>query len=104
MPGVDFDRLRHEVTMEQVLGLVGFEPTSQSGKQWYGRCPLHDCTSRRRRCFSVNVALRVYCCHACQSKGHQIQLWADFTNTPLHPAAIDLCRSLGREVPWIRRW
>ena len=104
MPGVDFDRLRHEVTMEQVLGLVGFEPTSQRGIQWYGSCPLHDCTSRRRRSFSVNVAMRVYYCHECQSKGHQIQLWAAFTNTPLYPAAIDLCRSLGREVPWIRRW
>ncbi len=26
------------------------------------------------------------------------------TKRPLHPAAIDLYRVLGREVPWIWRW
>ena len=43
MPGVDFDRVRREITMEQVLDLLGFAPTSRSGVQWYGRCPLHGC-------------------------------------------------------------
>jgi DNA primase len=104
VPGIDFDRLRDEITMEQVLYLVGFEPASRNGDQWYGCCPLHDCTSEGRRAFSVNVAMRVYCCHKCQSKGSQIQLWATVTDKPLYPATIDLCRLLGREVPWIRHW
>jgi DNA primase len=104
MPGIDFDQLRNEITMEQVLDLVGFEPTSRNGSQWYGYCPLHDCTSEGRRSFSVNVSMRVYCCHKCQSKGSQIQLWATVTDKPLYPATIDLCRLLGREVPWIRHW
>jgi hypothetical protein len=42
MPGVDFKRIRAVVTMEQVLNLLGFEPASQSGSQWYGRCPMPD--------------------------------------------------------------
>ena len=104
MPGVDFDRLRTEITMEEVLQLLHFEPLQRSGDQWYGCCPLHDSTSRRRRAFSVNVAIGRYYCHQCHSQGHQLQLWAAATKTSLHPAAIDLCRVLGREVPWIRRW
>ena len=49
MPGVDFERIRAVVTMEQVLNLLGFEPTSRSGSQWYGSCPLPDCGAGRRR-------------------------------------------------------
>jgi DNA primase len=104
VPGVDFNRLRTEITMEQVLNLLGFEPSNRSGHQWYGRCPLHDSTSRRSRPFSVNVAIGRYYCHQCHSHGNQLELWAAFTKRSLHQAAIDLCRLLGREVPWIRRW
>lgn len=103
MPGVDFDRLRAEITMEEVLDLLGFEPTHRSGDQWYGPCPLH-VTPRRRRAFSVNVAIGRYYCHQCRSNGHHLELWAAFNKLPLHPAAIGLCRILGREIPWIHRW
>jgi hypothetical protein len=104
MPGIDFDRLRREITMEQVLDLLKFRPSRRTGPQWYGRCPLQGCISRRPRFFSVNVAIRRYCCHKCHSKGNQLELWAAATKLLLHPAAIDLCRALGKEVPWIRRW
>lgn len=106
MPGIDFDRLRREITMEQVLQLLGFEPTQRTGDQWYGGCPLplHGSPSARSRCFSVNVAIRRYRCHKCRSRGSQLELWAAFTQRQFHPAMIDLCHALGREVPWIRRW
>ena len=104
MPGVDFNRLRAEITMEQVLDLLHFEPSRRTGDQWYGRCPLHDSTSGRSQPFSVNVAISRYHCHQCHSKGNQLELWAAVTNLPLHRAAIYLCCVLGREVPWIRRW
>ena len=105
MPGVDFGRVRALVTMEQVLSLLGFKPSSRSGSQWYGSCPLHESGSgRRHRCFSVNVALGRYCCHRCGSRGNQLELWAAATKLPLHQAAIALCRRLGCDVPWIRRW
>ena len=104
MPGVDFERVRREVRMEQVLALLGFAPASQSGVQWYGRCPLRACGSPRHRSFSVNVALGRYCCHRCRSRGNALELWAAATGLPLHQAAVDLCQRLGREVPWIRRW
>ena len=104
MPGIDFHRLRAEITMEQVLNLLQFEPSRRKGHQWYGDCPLHDSTSRRHRSFSVNVAIGRYYCHRCHSHGNQLELWAAATNLPLHAATIALCRLLGREVPWIRRW
>jgi len=104
MPGVDFDRVRTEITMEQVLNLLGFEPVQRSGMQWYGCCPLHESRSGCRRCFSVNVAIGRYFCHGCHSHGNQLELWAAATKLPLHRAALDLCHRLGRDVPWIRRW
>ena len=104
MPGVDFDCVRREITMEQVLNLLGFEPVQRSGVQWYGRCPLHESRSGCRRSFSVNVALGRYYCHGCRSQGNPLELWAAATKLPVHQAAVDLCQRLGREIPWIRRW
>ena len=104
MPGIDFNRLRAEITMAQVLDLLGFEPVGRSGAQWYGRCPLHEGSSKRSRCFSVNVSLGRYYCHRCHSHGNPLELWAAVTQVPVYRAAIDLCQRLGREVPWLRRW
>ena len=103
MPGVDFDRVRGEITMQQVLTLLAFQPSSRSGVQWYGPCPLHESTSRCRRSFSVNLASGRYYCHGCDSHGNQLELWAAATKLPLHQAAIDLCHRLGRQIPWIGR-
>jgi DNA primase len=103
VPGINFDRLRAEITMEQVLDLLGFEPTGRSGPQWYGCCPLHETTSKRSRSFSVNVTLGRYYCHRCHSHGNALELWAAASKLPLYQAAIDLCGRLGREVPWIQR-
>lgn len=104
MPGVDFSRIRAEIPMEQVLDLLGFQPSNRSGVQWYGSCPLHESRSEHRRSFSVNVALGRYFCHGCRSRGNQLELWAAATKLPLHQAALDLCHRLGRDIPWIRRW
>ena len=103
MPGIDFDRLRAEVTMRQVLELLGFKPSRCRGDQWYGACPLPGCLPSRRPTFSVNVALGRYYCHRCRHHGHQLELWAAATGLKLYPAAINLCAALGREVLWIQR-
>jgi CHC2 zinc finger len=104
VPGVDFHRLRTEVAIERVLSLLGFEPSRRRGMQWYGRCPLRECRSARGQSFSVHVGLGRYCCHRCLSRGNAIELWAAALELPLHRAAIELCRRLGRDVPWIHRW
>jgi DNA primase len=102
--GVDFNRLRSQITMEQVLTQINFEPASRSGNQWHGPCPVHRSTSSNSRTFSVNLNTRRYYCHKCQSKGNQIELWAAVNQLPIYAAAIDLCHALGHDVPWIRRW
>lgn len=104
MPGIDFNRLRHEITMEQVLDLLGFECIRRRGDQWYGYCPLRESETKHRTAFSVNVAKNCYYCHKCHSQGDQFNLWAEANEKPLHPATIDLCHQLGLEVPWVHRW
>lgn len=34
MPGVDFQLLREQITMREVLQLLQFEPTVRRGDQW----------------------------------------------------------------------
>lgn len=41
MPGVDFDVLGAEIPIDQVLDLLGFEPSRVSGDQLRGPCPVH---------------------------------------------------------------
>jgi DNA primase len=104
VPGIDFHRLRAQITIEQVLDVVQFTPTRRRGDQWYGHCPLHDHASHGRSSFSVNVATRRYTCHRCKSHGNSLELWAAFIKQPLYPATIELCQRLGIQVPWITHW
>jgi hypothetical protein len=104
MPGINFDVVRAEIRMQRVLEAIGFEPTSQRGSQWRGRCPVHGAQSARSLTFSVNVETGRYRCHKCRSEGNQLELWAAAHNLKLYDAVIDLCRALGREVPWVKRW
>jgi hypothetical protein len=103
MPGIDFNRLRAEVTMEHVLSLLGFEPVHRRADQWYGPCPLHKSTGQRQRSFSVNIASGCYYRHKCRSHGNQLRLWAEATQMELHASAIQHCQQLNRDVPWLER-
>ena len=85
MPGIDFNRLHHEITMEQVLDLLAFECIRRRADQWYGYCPLHRSAPKHRPAFSVNVAIGCYYCHKCGSRGDQFKLWAEATKVPYTP-------------------
>jgi DNA primase len=104
MPGVDFAILRSEIPISAVLDQLGFEPTSRSGNQLHGACPVHRSTSSRSRSFSVNLDTARYSCHKCKSHGNQLELWAAVHDMTIYAAAIDLCRVLGKQVPYIDRW
>ncbi len=104
MPGVDFESLRNEITMSEVLDQLGFTPASRSGSQLHGPCPLHRSSSSRSRSFSVNLDTGRYYCHKCKSRGNQLELWAAVHDLKIYDAAIDLCHALGKDVPWIDRW
>ncbi len=104
MPGIDFNVLRKEITMKQVLDQLGFQPTGRTGQQFYGPCPIHGLPSDRNRQFSVNLTIGRYYCHQCHSRGNQLELWAAAKDIPLHNASVDLCHALGRKVPWLHQW
>ena len=104
MPGIDFNRLRSEITMERVLTQLNFQPTQRTGNQLHGPCPIHGSTSATSRSLSVSLDSGRYYCHKCGSHGNQLELWAAVNRIPLYEAARDLCRALGHEVPWIERW
>ena len=104
MAGVDFEVLRREIALAQVLNLLQWEPNSRNETQQYGPCPLRDCkTGRDQRCFSVNLRLSRFYCHACRRHGNPLELWAEVRETSIYQAAIDLCKMLGRDVPWSNR-
>jgi DNA primase len=104
MPGVDFKALRQEISMQQVLDLLGFESTTRTGAQLHGPCPVHGTTSARSRSFSVPLELGRYHCHKCEGHGNPLELWAAVQKTSLYVASQELCRALGCDVPWIHRW
>jgi len=103
MPGVDFQVLREQITIQEVLRLLQFEPTARHGDQWRGPCPVHGSSNPRSRSFSVNVRLGRYHCFACGSRGHALELWSAVQGVSLYTAAVELCELLGRETPWVAR-
>ena len=58
MAGVDFNVLRNEIKMAQVLEQLHFEKASQSGEQLRGPCPVHGSSNPSSRTFSVNLDTR----------------------------------------------
>ena len=104
MPGINFNIIRTEITMEEILKSLDFQPTSRTGNQLRGPCPVHGSTTNRSRTFSVNLDVGRYYCHKCQSHGNHLELWAAVRKLSLYAAPVDLCRALAREVPWVHRW
>lgn len=104
MPGIDFNQLRREVTMQQVLNAIGFEATRRTGLQLKGPCPVHKSTRNHSTSFSVNLGSHRYFCHKCGSHGNQLELWAAICQLNLYEASIELCKVLNRGIPWITKW
>ena len=104
MPGIDFQRLRAEISMREVLELLGFIATNGARDQRYGPCPIDLATAKKRdRRFSVNLKTGRFICRECGRFGDQLDLWAAATKQPIYEAAVDLCSRLHREPPWIHR-
>jgi DNA primase len=97
MPGIDYHELRRQITMREVLDLIGFQATWRHGPQLRGPCPIPGCRSTSGRSFSVHLTRQVYHCFACQSHGNSLDLWVAVRGLSLHHAALDLCQILNLE-------
>jgi hypothetical protein len=104
---IDYCQLRRQITMDQVLELVGFQAAWRKGPQLRGPCPIPGCRSaalaRDRgtssRVFSVHRTRALYRCFACGSRGNPLDLWAAICELPLYQAAIHLSHVTGIELP-----
>jgi transposase len=87
---IDFDLLRKQVTMEQVLAHLNWLSCLRgSGPQRRGPCPVHGASSNRMRSFSVHLQKNAFQCFhpPCASHGNVIDLWAAVHRLPLQEAA-----------------
>jgi DNA primase len=101
MPGIDYRQLRQQITMREVLDLIGFQPTWRRGPQLRGACPIPGCSSASDRSFSVHLTRQVYHCFACRSRGNALDLWAAIRDLPIHQAAMDLCQVTKLDPLWL---
>ena len=102
MPGIDYHRLREQITMPQVLDLIGFRATWRRGSQHRGPCPIPGCCSNSSHPFSVHLTRQCYRCFACHSHGNPLDLWAAVRRLSLHQAAVDLCHRAQLPLPRLR--
>ena len=97
--GVDFQSVRSQTSMQQVLELLEFDPVEARGDQLRGACPVHHSTSPSSRSFSANLSTNTFRCFKCQAQGNHLDLWAAATKQKLYDAAIDLCQKVHIETP-----
>jgi DNA primase len=104
MPGVDYTEVRRQITMSEVLQLVGFTANRIRGDQQRGPCPIHGSSREDSRIFSVNLELGRYQCFQYGSRGNALELWSAVRGVSVYRAAIELCEMLGKPIPWKTRW
>ena len=98
MSGIDFVLLRRQISLTQVLDLVGFTPTTRCGPQWRGPCPVHG-SAPGSRSFAAHVEKNCWHCFRCGAGGNALDLYLAVTKLPVYEGALELCARLGVPVP-----
>jgi DNA primase len=101
MPAIDYRAARAQLRLAAVLELLGFAPRQRHGDQVRGRCPVHGSRTLHSRSFAAHLSKNVWHCFTCGAGGNALDLWVAVTRQDLHAAVVDLCRRLGRDVPWL---
>jgi DNA primase len=99
MSGIDFVLLRRQISLTQVLDLVGFTPTTRCGPQWRGPCPVHGSKSPRSRSFAAQVAKNCWRCFRCGASGNALDLYLAVTKLSVYEGTLALCARLGISAP-----
>lgn len=88
---IDFDFLKSQLTIKQVLSAYGITQLKQAGTQLRGACPLHQGSNDRQ--FVVWPEKNSWRCFgACNRSGDIIQLVSQLLGISNHQAAHDLAR------------
>ena len=100
MPGIDFRQVRANVSMAEVLDLLGFVVLERRGDQVRGECPLHESSQGgKHRTFSAHLTRNMFRCFKCGASGNHLDLGAKANKTSVYEAALDLCARLNKEAP-----
>ena len=99
MPGIDFTLLRRQVSLTQVLDLIGFTATTRRGPQLRGPCPVHASKAPRSRSFAAHLEKNCWHCFCCGAGGNALDLYLAVTKLPVYPGALELCARLRLPVP-----
>lgn len=100
---IDYQQLRRDVSIRQVLQLFDWQPVMTNGSQLRGPCPIHGSTNPHSRSFSVNLEKNAYRCFGCNSQGNQLDLAAAMFGEELYQATLEVCWRLGVEPPRVSR-
>ena len=101
MPLIDLRQVRSEISLAQVLELLGWHARERVGEQVRGPCPVHGSSSPRSRSFSAHLGRGVWRCFVCGASGNVLDLWHRATRQQLYPAVLAPYQQLGRAVPWL---
>ncbi len=99
MPRIHYFMIKRQVTMDDVLQLIGWDSSTGSKKR--GSCPVHGNDSKRRsNCFSVDRQGNRFQCFKCGAKGNQLDLYCLANKQKIYEGTIDLCNRLGIQIPY----
>ena len=99
MPGIDFTLLRQQLSLAQVLDLVGFTATTRRGPYVRGPCPAHGSTTPRSRSFAAHLEKNCWRCFGCGAGGNALDLYLAVTRLPVYEGALELCARLHLPAP-----
>ena len=99
MAGIDFTLLRQQLSLTQVLDLVGFAAVTRRGPQLRGPCPVHGSSSPRSRSFTAHVEKNCWHCFRCGAGGNALDLYLAVTKLPVYEGALELCARLHLSAP-----
>jgi transposase len=93
---VDYAYLREQITMEQVLGHLGYADRLHGrGAERRGPCPFHTPSGQQSKSFCVNLDKHLFHCTnpKCDLGGNALDLWRLAKGLPLYEAALDLAET-----------
>lgn len=101
MPSLDFDAIKRDISLDDVLTLIGWSGKIEPNGSIRGPCPIHESRRPRSRIFVVTG--EEWFCHRCKKGGGKLDLYALITGKPIFEATIELCNRLGRPAYQLRR-